>query len=231
MNMSTWINHPIFGIALSIMAYTGAQYIHQRWRWLHPLFTCSGFIIVILLSFHIPYEAYQKGADILTLLLGPATVALGVPLYKNAALIKKHITGILVSVIVGSIASIATAAALVAFLGGSREIMLSMLPKSVSSPIAIEISRQLGGLPELTAVLTVLTGLFGSMFGVKLLKLVGLKDDLSIGISIGTAAHGIGTARLIKDSETQGSLSGFAMGAAGIITSLLFIPIYWWFAN
>lgn len=231
MNMSTWINHPIFGIALSIMAYTGAQYIHRRWRWMHPLFTCSGFIIVILLSFRIPYEAYQKGADILTLLLGPATVALGVPLYKNAALIKKHIMGILVSVIVGSIASIATAAALVAFLGGSREILLSVLPKSVSSPIALEISRQLGGLPELTAVLTVLTGLFGSMFGVKLLKWVGLKDDLSIGISIGTAAHGIGTARLIKDSETQGSLSGFAMGAAGIITSLLFIPIYWWFTN
>jgi predicted murein hydrolase (TIGR00659 family) len=228
MNAPTWLTHPLFGITLSVMAYTGAHLIHQRWRWLHPLFICSGFIIVILLSFHIPYEAYKIGGDILTLLLGPATVALGVPLYKNARLIKTHITGILIAVVLGSITGIVSAAVIVGLLGGSREILLSMLPKSVSSPIAIEISRHLGGVPELTAVLTVLTGLFGSMFGKKLLTWFGLKDAISIGIAIGTAAHGIGTAKLLKDSETQGSMGGFAMGMAGIITSILFIPVYLW---
>jgi putative effector of murein hydrolase len=150
-------------------------------------------------------------------------------LYKNAGLIKKHIAGILTAVTIGSLSAIVSAAALVGLLGGSREILLSMLPKSVSSPIALEISRHLGGLPELTAVLTVLTGLFGSMIGRRLLTWLGFRDPLSIGIAVGTAAHGIGTARLLKDSELEGSMSGFAMGAAGIITSILFIPVYWWF--
>ncbi|TXK85058.1 LrgB family protein [Paenibacillus sp. N3.4] len=229
MNEPAWLTHPLFGITLSIIAYTCAQLIHQRWRWLHPLFICSGFIIIILFSFHIPYEAYKIGGDVLTILLGPATVALGVPLYKNAPLIKKHFVGILIAIIIGSVTGIVSAAVLVGLLGGSREILLSMLPKSVSSPIAIDISRHLGGLPELTAVLTVLTGLFGSMFGKKLLSWVGLKDSISLGIAIGTAAHGIGTAKLLKDSDIQGSMSGFAMGLAGIVTSLLFIPVYIWF--
>ncbi|OCT15529.1 murein hydrolase effector protein LrgB [Paenibacillus pectinilyticus] len=230
MTTPTWVTNPMFGITLSVVAYTAAQMMHKRWRWLHPLFVCSGFIILVLLSFRIPYSAYKTGGDLLTLLLGPATVALGVPLYKHAGLIRKQLTGILIAVTLGSLAGIASAAALVGLLGGSREILLSMLPKSVSSPIALEISRHLGGLPELTAVLTVLTGLFGSMFGRKLLTWLGFRDALSIGIAIGTAAHGIGTARLIKDSEIEGSMSGFAMGAAGIITSILFIPIYWWFS-
>lgn len=230
MTTSSWLMNPMFGITLSVAAYTAAQFIHQRWRWLHPLFVCSGFIILVLISFHIPYAAYKVGADLITLLLGPATVALGVPLYKHAGLIQKHLTSILLAVTLGSLAGIVTAAALVGLLGGSREILLSMLPKSVSSPIALEISRHLGGLPELTAVLTVLTGLFGSMIGRKLLTWLGWRDSLSIGIAVGTAAHGIGTARLLKDSEEEGSMSGFAMGAAGIITSILFIPVYWWFS-
>jgi predicted murein hydrolase (TIGR00659 family) len=229
MNVSEWLMHPIFGVAISVMTYTVSQLLHQRWRWMHPLFVCAGLIILILTSFHIPYEVYKAGGDLLTLLLGPATVALGVPLYKNARLIKKHLGGILVAVIVGSVVGIASTAALVGFLGGSREIMLSMMPKSVSSPIAIEISRELGGLPELTAVLTVLTGLFGSMFGTSILRWFRLTDDIAIGIAIGTAAHGIGTAKLLKDSQIQGGMSGFAMGLAGIITSILFIPIYLWF--
>ncbi|MEC0231064.1 LrgB family protein [Paenibacillus alba] len=228
MSFSEWVNQPLFGIALSVVAYTGAQLIQQRWRWLHPLFICSGFIIILLLACQIPYSAYKMGGDMLTLLLGPATVALGVPLYKHAGLIKRHLAGILVSVTVGSLTGMISAAAFIGLLGGSRDILLSMMPKSVSSPIAIEISRHLGGLPELTSVLTVLTGLFGSMIGKQLLTWLGFKDSLSIGIALGTAAHGIGTAKLVKDSELQGSLSGFAMGAAGIMTSVLFIPVYWW---
>ncbi|MGG1551872.1 LrgB family protein [Paenibacillus ferrarius] len=228
MSASSWLTNPMFGLALSVAAYTAAQAIHRRWRFLHPLFVCSCFIIAVLLSFHIPYSAYKVGGDVLTLLLGPATVALGVPLYKHFALIKRNLVAILVSVTLGSLTSILCSAALVGLLGGSREIMLSLLPKSVSSPIALEISRHLGGLPELTAVLTVLTGLWGSMIGRRLLLAMGCGDALSIGIAVGTAAHGIGTARLLKDSETEGSMSGFAMGAAGIITSILFIPIYLW---
>src|SRR4051812_41075911 len=123
MNSSSWLINPAFGITISVVAYAAAQFIHQRWRWLHPLFVCSGFIILVLLSFHIPYAAYKVGGDVLTLLLGPATVALGVPLYKNVGLIKKHITGIMIAVTLGSLTAIASTAAIVGLLGGSREIL------------------------------------------------------------------------------------------------------------
>lgn len=228
MRVSEWLEHPLFGIAISVIAYTCAQRLHQRWNWLHPLFVCAGSIMLLLLSMNIPYESYRAGGDLITIMLGPATVALGVPLYKYAGLIRKHIAAILCGICMGAITGIIGAALLVGLLGGTTEIMLSMMPKSVSSPIALEISKQLGGIPELSVVLTVLTGLLGSMLGTVVLRWFGIHDDISIGIAIGTAAHGIGTAKVVRDSELRGGLSGFAMGMMGIITSLLFIPIYLW---
>ncbi|MFD0697145.1 LrgB family protein [Paenibacillus sp. GCM10027628] len=224
---NSFIQHPIFGLSVSVMAYAIANLLYQRWRFLHPLFVCTGLVIVLLVCLHIPYEDYKRGADMLTLLLGPATVALGVPLYKYAPLIRKNYKRVLFSVLAGSLTGITISAAIVGLLGGSQSIMLSMMPKSVSSPIAIEIAQHLGGVPELTAVLTTLTGLFGSMFGTRILRWFRIRDDISIGIAIGTAAHGIGTAKVLKDSEVQGSFSGLSMGICGILTSILFIPIYW----
>ena len=111
---------------------------------------------------------------------------------------------------------------------GSRVLLLSMLPKSVTTPISIELSLQLGGIPALTAVFTVLAGLLGSVVGPQLLRLAGVRGDIAIGLAMGTSSHGIGTARIIRDSEFQGGASGLAMALAGIITSLLIIPIQWW---
>ena len=164
----------------------------------------------------------------LTLLLGPATVALGVPLYKYKELIRRNLARVLISVLAGSITGIAASAAIVGLLGGSQSIILSMLPKSVSSAISIEIAARLGAIPELTAVLTTLTGLLGSMFGTRILNWFRIRDDISIGIAIGTAAHGIGTAKVFKDSEQQGGFAGLSMGICGIMTPILFIPIYMW---
>ncbi|MCD1257447.1 LrgB family protein [Paenibacillus athensensis] len=223
-----FISNPLFGFALSVIAYAAANLLQQRWGWLHPLFTGSGCLIVVLLGFHIPYEAYAKGASLLTLLLGPATVALGVPIYKHAALIRRHLVTLAAALLAGCVTGIVGAAALVGLLGGSAELVLSMLPKSVSSPIAIEISRRLGGIPELTATLTVLTGLFGSMVGARVLGWLRIKDDVAVGLAVGVAAHGIGTGRMLRDSELRGSFAGLAMGVSGIVTALLFIPIYIW---
>jgi predicted murein hydrolase (TIGR00659 family) len=228
MNLHSLSEQPVFGLALSLISYSLALYLYRRWKWLHPLFVSSGLIIVFLLASHIPYEAYRKGGDTLILLLGPATVALGIPFYKNAQRIRSSLFSILGGITVGSASALMLSAVLVWSLGGSQELMVTMMPKSVTSPIALEISRQAGGIPELTAVLTVLTGLIGSMFGPALLRMCGVRDDISIGTAIGTASHGIGTARVINDSELQGSVSGFAMGAAAIITSFMFIPLYIW---
>ncbi len=229
MSMELITNHPLFGIVLSILAYTLAQSLYRRWLWIHPLFICSGSIIVFLVAMQIPYEAYESGAKYISVLLGPATVALGVPLYQHRALIRKHLRIILPAIIVGSLAGLISVIVLVGLLSGSREILLALLPKSVTSPIAIEIGRRLGAIPELSAVFAVLTGLLGSMFGATLLRSLGIKSDLAIGIAIGTASHGIGTAKIIRESAVLGSLSSFAMALAGILVSLLFIPLYYLF--
>ncbi len=182
---------------------------------------------MFLVAMQIPYEAYESGAKYISVLLGPATVALGVPLYQHRALIRKHLRIILPAIIVGSLAGLISVIVLVGLLSGSTEILLALLPKSVTSPIAIEIGRRLGAIPELTAVFAVLTGLLGSMVGATLLRSLGIKSDLAIGIAIGTASHGIGTAKIIRESAVLGSLSSFAMALAGILVSLLFIPLYY----
>ncbi|WP_426453757.1 LrgB family protein [Paenibacillus sp. S-38] len=228
MNIREFADQPLFGIALTILSYTAALGLQRKWKALHPLLSCSVMIMLVLYLLQLPYEAYRKGGDYIVFLLGPATVALGVPLYKNAQRIGRSMLPILSGVTAGSVAALLLAAGLVWALGGSRELLLSMMPKSVTSPVAIEISRQAGGFHELTAVLTVLTGLTGSLFGPAFLRLSGVRDDIAVGTAIGTSAHGIGTARIIRDSELAGSVSGFAMGAAAIITSLLFIPLYGW---
>ncbi len=227
-NLSEITQNPLFGMMVTIVVYVLSQILHRRWTWLHPLFLTSTVIILILLLCDIPYEDYYKGGELLVFFLGPATIALGVPLYKQALRIKQSLPAILAGVTAGSVMGLTSAACLVWVMKGSEEILWSMIPKSVTSPVAIELVRQLGGIPELGAVLAVLTGLLGSMFGPKLLRAAGVRLDVSIGTAIGTASHGIGTARVLKESELQGSVSGLSMGLSAIITSLLVIPLYWW---
>ncbi|GAA3404626.1 LrgB family protein [Paenibacillus hodogayensis] len=219
-------NDPLFGVTATVIAYVFALRLHARYRWLHPLFFCSALLAALLLAFGIPYESYRSGADLLVFCLGPATVALGVPMYKHAVRLRKHLRAILTGVTAGSLCGMTSSAFFVWAAGGSRELWLTALPKSTSSPISIEIIRQLGGIPELGAVLTVLTGLIGSMIGPAFLRLVGVRSDVALGVAIGTAAHGIGTARIIRESELQGSAGGLAMGLSGIVTSLMAVPLY-----
>ncbi|MEX2461890.1 MAG: LrgB family protein [Paenibacillaceae bacterium] len=221
-------NQPLFGITVSVIAYAFGIGLSQRYPRIHPLFVSSFSIILLLLVADIPYETYKIGGDWLSFLLGPATVALGVPLYKYRSRIKKQLFAILTGVFAGSLAGILSAGTFMWMLGGSKQLVLTMMPKSVTSPIAIELSKLVGGIPELSAVLTVLTGLIGSMLGRSFLQRLGIHGSLVIGIAMGTAAHGIGTAKLMHSSEIKGSYSAFAMALSGIITSVLFIPIVWW---
>ncbi|MFC0213942.1 LrgB family protein [Paenibacillus chartarius] len=223
-----WSGQPLFGLAVSVLFYVGGLGLHRRFPSIHPLFTSSAGIIVLLLALGVPYEAYQAGGEWLTLVLGPATVALGVPLYKYWSRIRQEAWAVCVGICAGAIVAIVMAALFVWLLGGSRELILTMMPKSTSSPIAIELSRLIGGNPSFTAVLTVLTGLLGSMFGRAFLRLIGVRDPLAIGIAVGVAAHGIGTAKLIRQYEDEGSYSAFAMALTGIVTGLLFVPIVLW---
>jgi predicted murein hydrolase (TIGR00659 family) len=210
----------LFGIALTVGMFVLALALYRRIRWLHPILVTSTGVILFLLLTGIPYESYQQGGDIIVFFLGPATVALAVPLYKYYQRIKTALYPILAGVFAGCLMALGSAVA-ITWLFGGRELLSSIIPKTVTTPIAMELAVMLGGVPQVAAVLTVLTGLVGSVIGPQLLRWCGIKSDTALGVAIGTSAHGIGTARLLLDSESQGSVSGFAMGITGVMMSVI----------
>lgn len=226
--MENFLHDPLFGLTLTIGAYAIARGIQTRLPWLHPILSSSAIILIILGLLRFPIADFQGEVGLLTSLLGPATVALGVPIYKHRKLIRERLATISISVLAGSITGIVSAGLLVYATRGSHEVLLSILPKSVSSPIGIEISRSLGGTPELSVMFSVVTGVLGGVLGPAFLYRLGLRDPVSFGLAMGSAAHGFGTARSLQESETAGSFSALGMGLAGIVTSLLFVPIYLW---
>lgn len=227
-SLSEFYALPAFGVGATLIAYMLSLRLFRRYRALHPVLVSSAILIALLLLLRIPYESYQAGGQWITLLMGPAIVALAVPLYTHWPRIKAAWRPIVLGVTTGTLASLAANAAIVAALGGERELLLSMLSKSATTPISIELTRLFGGVPALAAVFTVLTGLFGSMIGSWFLRKVGMKSDMAIGIAVGTAAHGIGTGKVLRDSELQGAYSGLAMGLTGLVMSVAAMPIVAW---
>jgi putative effector of murein hydrolase len=157
-------------------------------------------------------------------------VALAVPLYKRFKDIRANAVAIFSAIAVGGAVAIATSWATVSLMGGSREVMLAMLPRSVTTPIGVGIEAELHGSTELTAVFVVISGLLGAVVGPALLKWLGIHNDLALGLGIGTASHGIGTSSVIRHSQSQGAAAGLAMALNGIFTSVLMIPLYPYFA-
>ncbi|MCU6708834.1 LrgB family protein [Paenibacillus sp. J5C_2022] len=227
-----YLNHilhsPSFGLLLTLLCYIAFVWLKGKWKWrfIHPLIYASGAIMLIIWLSGLDGEAYKIGGDWISWGLGPATVALAVPLYKHAPVIRSKLGAVLAGITVGSVLSAAATAYLLAAAGASADIVYSAIAKSSSAPFSIEIASRLGGIPELAAAFSVLTGLFGSLAGPAFLRLCGIKSDIPIGAAVGTGSHGIGTARLMADSELQGSVSGFSMAFAGIVTSIMMIPIY-----
>lgn len=215
-------------VGITLFAYLAAVYARKKVKRVHPLVAASVAVIAFLRLSGIPYESYRIGGDWIAWGLGPITVGLAIPLYRNAGTIKRRWGPVLAGITVGSLVSLAVTPLLLSLTGSPNEIMLSMLSKSVTAPVSMEISERIGGIPELSACFSVLTGLLGSLAGPAFLRTCGIRGDYPIGTAIGTGAHGIGTSRLMTESELQGSVSGFAMAAAGVITSILMIPVYWW---
>jgi predicted murein hydrolase (TIGR00659 family) len=181
-------------------------------------------VAVTLLATGTPYRTYFEGAQFVHFLLGPATVALAIPLYRHFAEIKRNAAAIAVSIAAGSLAAIVSALAVGWALGASERTLLSLAPKSVTTPVAMGISESIGGLPSLTAVLVILTGIAGAVFGTYVLNALGLKDWRARGLGMGTAAHGIGTARAFQVNELAGAFSSLAMGLNALATAIL-VPV------
>ena len=189
----------------------------------------SVLLIILLKGAGISYDAYNVGGSIVSFFLGPSTIALGILIYKNWMKVRDNIKVIFAGILLGSLLGMASSGFFVWLFGGSKIIMLSMMPKSVTSPVSMEIVAKLGGIPQLGVVFTVLSGLLGSVIGPYLTRRFGSDSDVAMGTAMGTTAHGIGTARLMLISEMLGCISGFSMAVAAIVTPFLFIPIYRWF--
>ena len=220
---------PLLFLTLTLAAFQAGSWIYERSRhkpFLNPVMTAVILLVAILTLTETPYPTYFEGAQFVHFLLGPATVALAIPLYRQFERVRRSALALVVSLISGSLTAIGTAVGLGWLLGASRETLLSLAPKSVTAPVAMGITEQLGGLPSLTAVLVILTGILGAVIGPMVLNLLRIRDWRARGLAMGTASHGIGTARALQVNELAGAFSGLAMGLNALATAIL-LPLIW----
>ena len=221
---------PLLWLALTVGVFWLAQQIYHNTRGfalLNPVLVSIGVLVGLLTITDTSYAVYFDGAQFIHFLLGPATVALAVPLAGQAAELRRAWLPIVVALSAGSLTAIVSAMAIGWAVGLTPETLLSMLPKSVTTPIAMAVAEEVGGLPSLTAVLVILTGITGAVIGIPLLRVLGLRDPLAKGFAMGVAAHGIGTARAFEHSERAGAFSGLGMGLNGALTAVL-VPLLVW---
>jgi len=224
--LSELVKTPLFGIALTLLVYLLAQLLYRRIHsvWANPVLVAIVSIILLLKISGIEYADYARGGDMVLFLLGPSVVALAIPLYQRRDEIWKRKKPIMFGVFAGSLASIVSACGLAWILGGSRKIILSLAPKSVTTPIAISIVEKIGGVAPLTAALVVLTGCLGAVCGPEFCRRLGIKSPVSTGLAMGVSSHGIGTARMLEIDRLAGAVSGLAIGLNGLVTTFL-LPI------
>lgn len=191
----------------------------------HALANPVVFAILVLLAVlqitGVPYAQYFEGAQFVHFLLGPATVALAVPLYQQLAGLRRHWRAIMACVLVGGGVAAGSAMVVAAVLGAAQVTILSLGPKSVTTPIAMAVAHSIGGEPALTAVMVIITGIFGAMVARPVLNVCGVRDERARGLAMGVAAHGIGTAAAFDESRRTGAYSGMAMALSGVFTAIL----------
>ena len=219
---------PLFWLTLTIGSYLIADFIYRKsnlFPLLNPVALSVLLVSLILISFNIQYERYFDGAKFIHFLLGPATVALAIPIYRKWDLIVLNSKAILISLILGSFFAIFITYVLSLQFKLQEELIFSLLPRSVTAPIAMGISEIIGGIPSLTAIITLITGVVGASLGVFVFDLMKLKKMEARGFSLGLASHGIGTARAMSRDKNAGVFAAVGMGLSGLITSII-VPLF-----
>ncbi len=216
----------IFSLTLAVGTYVAALALYKKThiRLLHPLVTSIFIIIVILKSLSIEYESFQKGSQLIHFMLGPSVVALGYILYEQIRYVKGNVISILTSIFVGAIVGIVSVIAIGKLMGADATLVATLEPKSVTTPIAMGIAEKSGGIPSLTAVVVVAVGIFGSIIGPFVMKVLGIESRIAKGLALGASSHGLGTSVAIQIGAVEGALSGLAIGLMGVMTAIL-IPV------
>lgn len=221
--MNILINNILFGLVISLAAFEIGIFINRTTRIaiLNPLLISIAIVIIFLFAFHIDFDTYNKGGQFINMFLGPSTVVLAVPLYKQLDLLKKNAKSILTGIFVGSLIGIFSITLISYLVGLDKSIIKSLVPKSVTTPIGISISTQLGGLVPITVLAIVITGIMGAVFGPTICKIFKIKDKVAVGVAIGTASHAVGTSKALELGEIEGAMSSLSIGIAGIMTVII----------
>jgi predicted murein hydrolase (TIGR00659 family) len=214
--------HPLFVVGLTLLAYQLALELSQRSRWLlaQPVLVATLLLVSVLWACGIGYPHYRQESSMLWLLLGPATVALAVPLQQNLPRIRQLFWPVTVALLVGGSVTLALTLGIAVLLGADLAVLMSLAPKSVTSPIAIALAEEMGGIPALTAVFVMITGVLGAVMGPLLLDLAGVTSPAARGLSLGLSAHAIGTAQALQENQEAGGFAALAMSLAGAASAI-----------
>jgi predicted murein hydrolase (TIGR00659 family) len=217
---------PLLWLTATLAAYVAADRLSGmlgRHPLANPVVIAAAALVALLVVTGTPYVDYFEGAQFVHFMLGPATVALAVPLWRNLPTVRRSLVPMLAALVAGSATAAASAVAIAWVLGAPSDVIASLAPKSVTAPIAMELSKTLGGIPSLTAVLVVATGIIGAVTVTPLMNALKITNFAARGFAAGVASHGIGTARAFQVSELAGTFAGIAMGLNGALTSLIFL--------
>ena len=216
-----------FGIALSLICYIIGVKLQQvtGLSAFNPLAVASIIIIALLLFFRIDYETYENGAKYITYFLTPATVCLAVPLYRQIEILKKNFVAVISGILAGCIGHVVLIVLLGAAFAVKKDVILSLLPKSVTTPIAMGVCEEIGGVIGITVIGVIVAGNIGAMFAPVLLKLIRVEEPVAKGLAIGCCSHALGTSKALELGEIEGAMSSLAIVVTGLMTVVI-VPIF-----
>ncbi len=227
--MNNLFNDYAFGIILTLGVFIFSLKLKKRFNYsiVNPVFISLIIIIILLYLFDIDYETYNKGGQFINMFLGPATVVLAVPLYRQFKILKKNFVAIIPGILVGSIVSIVSVFFTSKFFNFEDTIIKSLLAKSVTTPIGIAVTEQLEGVSAISVFSIVITGITGALIAPMVCKILNIDNGIARGVGIGTSSHALGTSKALEMGEVEGAMSSLSIGISGIITVIIANPLYY----
>ncbi|NWA02835.1 LrgB family protein [Pseudomonas gingeri] len=224
------IHHPLFGIGITLGAYqlVLAGFEKTRWIFLQPVLASMALVVGVLLLCDLSYAEYRKSTEILSILLGPATVALAVPLFLNLRRIRQLFWPIFTTLVIGGVIATGLCVLLGWLFGADHRMLMTMAPKSVTSPIAMLVAEQIGGVAALAAVFVLITGVIGAIAGPSMLTRLGVHRPEARGMALGMTAHAVGTSVALRESDECGAFAALAMSLMGVATAVLLPLVVTW---
>jgi predicted murein hydrolase (TIGR00659 family) len=221
--MQAVIHHPLFGVGITLAVYQLALAAYERTRWvfLQPVLVSMTVLIGVLLAAGLSYQEYRDSTFLLSVLLGPTTVALAVPLFLNLKRIRQLFWPTLITLLLAGLLATVLGVVLAWAFGAERMMLMTLAPKSVTSPIAMLVAEQIGGVAALAAVFVLITGVLGAICGPELLRGIGVRHPAAQGMALGITAHAVGTARALQEGEESGAFAALAMSLMGVLTAVL----------